>query len=175
MRGVEANLTNAKGALDLPPEALLRLDYALVGFHENCGLKPGTTAKNTKALIAALQNPRVKVLAHPGNPAFPVEPVPLVEAACALGVAVEINNLSFGRSRKGSFDACSRLASLVAEARGLICLSSDAHVACQVGEVSDAWAVASRAGVRPEQVVNRTYESLVAFLELGEELDEGRP
>jgi putative hydrolase len=168
LRGVEANLVGSRGELDLPPELLTRLDYAIVGFHEGCGLKVGSPAKNTRALVGAMRQPNVRVIAHPGNPAFPIELPALVEAAVAHGVALEINNASFTLTRRGSFDTCSRLASLVAQAGGPISLGSDAHVATQVGDVTEAWEVAARAGVRPEQVVNRTYEGLAKFLRLEE-------
>ncbi|MDW7709268.1 MAG: PHP domain-containing protein [Deferrisomatales bacterium] len=171
LKGVEANLLDRKGRLDLPPELLEQLDYVMVGFHEGCGLKPSTTAGNTGALVAAMQRPGVRVLTHPGNPGFPVDISALAQAACELGVALEINNSSFGRSptRQGSLERCSALAAAVARVGGPIALSSDAHVAGQVGEVHDAWRVASAAGIRPEQVVNRTYSGLMRFLGLDAE------
>lgn len=169
LKGVEANLLDAKGGLDLPADVLHRLDYVMVGFHEGCGFKPSSPAKNTRALVGAMQQPRVRVLTHPGNPAFPVEVPALAEAARSLGVALEINNASFGWSRHGSLETCSSLAAAVAREGGLVSLASDAHVACQVGEVGDAWRVASAAGIVPEQVVNRTYAGLLRFLGLEEE------
>ncbi len=166
LRGVEANLVGPKGELDLPPALLNRLDYALVGFHDGCGLKPASTRKNTRALVAAMAEPRVRILAHPGNPAFPVDPAELVEAATAHRVAVEINNASFVAARSGSEEPCRRLAAEVARVDGWVCLSSDAHVAVDVGRVDRAWAVAREAGIRPEQVINRTLEGLLRFLGL---------
>jgi putative hydrolase len=166
LRGVEANILSTKGELDLPGELLTRLDYAMIGFHDGCGYKAGNAAKNTRALVAAMQRPRVRVVTHPGNPAFPIELPAVVRAARDLGVALEINNGSFTQARKGSLENCSFLAARVAEAGGLVCLSSDAHVACDVGDVEEAWEVATQAGIRPEQIVNRTLEGLLRFLGL---------
>ncbi len=166
LKGVEANLMDRRGGLDLPTDLLGRLDYAMVGFHEGCGFQPAAPEKNTRALISAMQQPRVKVLTHPGNPGFPVDVHALVEAARDLGVALEINNTSVGQSRHGSLETCAALAAAVARVGGLICLASDAHVACRVGEVREAWQVAEAAGVAPEQVVNRTYTGLLRFLGL---------
>ncbi len=166
LRGVEANLVDTKGGLDLPPEVLRRLDYVIIGFHEGCGLKAGNARKNTRTLAAAMANPRVRVVAHPGNPAFPVEVPPLVRAARDHGVALEINNASFIGVRRGSLEVCTAIAAEAARVGAPVCLSSDAHVATQVGQVDAAWEVASGAGVRPEQVVNRTWEGLARFLDL---------
>ena len=115
-----------------------------------------------------MDNPRVKVLSHPGNPAFPVEVQELVAAARERGVALEINNASFGQARLGSLETCSRIATESAHSGGLVCLSSDAHVAQQVGEVKEAWQVAAAAGVTEDQVVNRTYTSCLRFLGIDE-------
>jgi putative hydrolase len=168
LRGVEANLLDLKGTIDVPRELADRLDYVMVGFHDGCGVKPGSTRRNTRALIAAMGNPRVKVLTHPGNPAFPVDAPELVAAAAARGVALEINNASFNQVRRGSLESCSSIAGEVARAGATVCLSSDAHVATQVGEVKDAWEVASAAGVTEDQVVNRTYTGCLRFLGIHE-------
>lgn len=168
LRGVEANVVDGRGGLDLPREILSRLDYALVGFHDGCGLKVKSPARNTAALIGAMQQPRVRVITHPGNPAFPIEVPVLVRAARDLGVALEINNASFNQARRGSLETCAAIARQVALEGGLVCLSSDAHIACDVGRVDDAWEVAAHAGIAPEQVINRTWEGLAKFLRLEE-------
>ncbi|MDF1553691.1 MAG: PHP domain-containing protein [Deferrisomatales bacterium] len=168
LRGVEANLMDAKGTIDLPRELAERLDYVMVGFHHGCGFNPGSARSNTRAFIKAMDNPRVKVLTHPGNPAFPVDVPELVAAAAARGVALEINNASFSQNRAGSYANCTRIAAELARVGGPVCLSSDAHVATQVGEVKDAWAVAEAAGVIEAQVVNRTYTECLKFLGLDE-------
>lgn len=164
LRGAEVNLVDARGGIDLPPDILERLDYAMVGFHAGCGLKSSSQKKNTRALIASLKHPKVRVLAHPGNPAFPIDVALLVRAARDLGIALEINNASFTQTRKGSLETCTAIAAEAARAGAVICLSSDAHVASQVGEIADAWEVATAAGVQPHQVVNRTLDGLIRFL-----------
>jgi len=108
------------------------------------------------------------VITHPGNPAFPVDVPELVRAARDLGVALEINNASLTHTRRGSLETCGALAAEVARADGLVSLASDAHVAFEVGEVKTAWDVASAAGIRPEQVVNRTYSTALRFLGIAE-------
>ncbi|MBI5441324.1 MAG: phosphatase [Deltaproteobacteria bacterium] len=171
LRGVEANLTGQKGELDIPDDLLQKLDYAMIGYHYGCGVQPSTRTRNTEVLIAAMRHPKVRVVTHPGNPAFPIEIDALVEAAKDLRVALELNNASFVNTRTGSRETCARIAAQLARADGLVAIGSDAHVAYDVGEVSEAWDVASECGVRPEQVVNHTYEGLARFLGL-EESDE---
>lgn len=168
LRGAEANLVDARGTIDLPADVAERLDYVMVGFHEGCGLKAGREAKNTSTLIQAMRHPKVRVVTHPGNPAFPVDVAAVAEAARDLGVAIEINNASFTHSRRGSAEVCRLFASRVAADGGLVSLASDAHFSSQVGEVAEAWQLAEAAGIRPEQIVNRTAEGTLRFLGLPE-------
>ena len=51
----------------------------------------------------------------------------------------------------------------------MVCLSSDAHIACQVGEADVAQQMVIAAGIRPEQVVNRTLGGTLEFLGNDEE------
>ncbi len=166
LRGVEANVTSNRGTLDLPEEVLRRLDYVMVGFHDGCGFSPASAKKNTRVLLAAMEQPGVRVITHPGNPAFPIDIAAVAEAARDLGVALEINNASLTNARQGSREICTAIAAAVARAGGLVCLSSDAHVACDVGDVAEAWKVAAAGGIEAEQVVNRSFSGLMRFLGL---------
>ena len=73
LRGVEANILDASGSLDLPERLLAELDLVLAGFHEGCGYEPGSVEENTRAMIGAIHNPFVNIICHPGNPVFPVD------------------------------------------------------------------------------------------------------
>lgn len=73
LRGVEANIIDAVGNLDLPERLLSKLDLVLAGFHESCGYDSGSVEANTRAMIGAIRNPYVHIICHPGNPAFPVD------------------------------------------------------------------------------------------------------
>ncbi|MBC7345768.1 MAG: PHP domain-containing protein, partial [Clostridia bacterium] len=49
LRGVEANIIDYDGNLDMPPELLDRMDIVLAGFHDATGYKKGGIEENTKA------------------------------------------------------------------------------------------------------------------------------
>jgi len=70
--GVEANIMDADGRIDLAGNLCARLDFVLAGFHDIC-FRPRSREENTKALVAALANPLVDAISHPGNPLFPVD------------------------------------------------------------------------------------------------------
>jgi len=165
LRGVEANIVEG-GRLDLADEILGSLDLVMAGFHEDCGFDGRGAAANTRALLEVLEQPRVKVVAHPGNPVFPLDYEAVARKAAETGTALEINNSSFALSRKGSEGNCLAIARLCARFGTPVTLGSDAHIAQGVGEFAAALNVVRQAGIAWDQVVNRTLESTIAFLGL---------
>jgi putative hydrolase len=164
--GVEANILDASGRLDLPDTYLERLDFVMAGLHEGCGFDNQGRDRNTEAVLNVMQNVRVKAISHPGNPVFPLDYEEVVKGALATGTALEINNASFSMSRAGSAANCETLARLIARYRASVAVGSDAHIAQGVGIFDDALRLLDRAGVLPEQIVNASMERLLEFLGL---------
>lgn len=164
LRGVEANVLDVHGRLDLPELYLERLDLVLAGLHVPC-LPPADKACNTLTMINALRNPYVDIVVHPGNPEFPVDFTEVVRVAAAEGKALELNNSSF-LVRKGSREFCAEVARLARHFGALVSIGSDAHFSADVGKFDQAVELALAAGILPEQVVNisarRTGEFLAA-------------
>jgi putative hydrolase len=170
--GVEANIVSADGALDMPDAYLAKLDFVMAGFHEQCGFDDCGIDGNTDAVLRAMAHPRVKAISHAGNPHYPLHYEALVNGARATGTALEINNSSFSISRKGSRPNCEYLAELLARSGALVIVGSDAHIAQGVGEFSEAVALLEKVGMADTQVVNSSYERLMAFLGLSDDRPE---
>ena len=162
-KGVEANILDG-GKVDLEDEYLHCLDVVLAGFHADCGYTGSSLGQNTDTMMLAMENPLVQIISHPGNPEFPVDHLAIVQQAQQTGTALEINNSSFNNARLGSAPNCLEIARLCAEYGAQVAIGSDAHIAMSVGELSDALAVVHQAGIRAQQVVNRTLESTLEFL-----------
>lgn len=172
-RGVEANILDENGTLDLDQPVLEELDFVMAGLHEHCGFNNNNDSSsdidlNTKALLAVMDNPRVKCISHPGNPLFPLDYEKVVKRALETGTALEINNSSLSLSRKGSCDNCSKIASLCAQFGAPIMIGSDAHISQGVGVFEDALKIVAEAGIAEKQVINASMERLLKFLGLAE-------
>jgi putative hydrolase len=165
-RGIEANILDTKGTLDLPESYLKKLDFVMAGLHEGCGFDSAGIDRNTEAVLSAMANPLVGAISHPGNPLFPLHYEAVVQAARETGTALEMNNTSFSISRKGSAPNCELLAGLIARNGAPLVIGSDAHIAQMVGVFADAVAVVEQAGVTEAQVINSSLELLLDFLGL---------
>ena len=168
LRGVEANVLDDQGTMDLEQALLEDLDYVMAGLHENCGYCGNDIDRNTRAVLAVMANPRVRCISHPGNPIFPLHYEEVVKAAVATGTALEINNSSLSLSRKGSSENCRKIAGLCAALGAPIMVGSDAHIAQGVGVFDDALQLLARAGIVEGQVMNASLERLLAFVGITE-------
>ena len=91
--GVELNILDDKGTVDLDDAILSNLDYAIISMHLP-NRKPGTVEENTFAYVNAMAHPKVKIIGHCEDTRYPVDYEALVIAAKHYGIALEINNSS---------------------------------------------------------------------------------
>ncbi len=163
LRGIEANIIDKDGSLDLPVQYLRRLDIVWAGLHIPC-FQPATRSINTEALLNALENPYVDGIVHPGNPDFPIDENALVQAAAEKGKLLEINNSSF-IVRRGSRVSCREIAMLALRYNALLALNSDAHYAGDVGCNEESLALVTEAGIGSKQIINSSLAFLKEFLQ----------
>lgn len=163
LKGVEGNIAGSDGSIDLPSEIARDLDLVIAGLHPACGIEGRGLDWNTQAMTAAIRNPLVDIIAHPGNPQYPVDLEACVLEATRYDKALEINENSFF-ARPGSMERCLVVAKLCAQHGTLVSVASDAHSPWNVGEVSRALKLALDAGIRREQIVNASMDNLTRFL-----------
>ena len=91
--GIELNILDRSGTVDLDQESLCKLDYAIASMHA-WNYRCGTRAENTEAFINVMKNPCVKILGHSDNTHYPVNYDALARAARETGTIFEINEAS---------------------------------------------------------------------------------
>lgn len=164
LRGIEANIVSEDGDLDLDTRYLEKLDWVAVGLHDDC-IEPMSSELNTRAIIRAIESGLVDVVVHPGNPRFPIDHSKLVRAMSDAGIVMEINNSSLvAPHRRGSDVNCVELARLATKYKLNIVLGSDAHSPWQVGQLTEAFELATSCGVDSDQVLNFSVERVRAYL-----------
>lgn len=165
LRGVEANIINELGQLDLKDEDMKwgELDFAIVAMHPRVGYEDQGEDKNTEVLLKAFQDPYVRILAHPGNPKYPIKVKETVAAAKEAGVFIEINNSS-NFSRPGSHDRCLEFAREVKRQDWKVAIGTDSHISGMLGVFGDALAIVKEAGLTEEHVVNTSWDKIEKYL-----------
>jgi Histidinol phosphatase and related hydrolases of the PHP family len=164
LRGVEANILDCQGNIDMPDEIIHNyLDIVLAGFHDSTGYTGTTLEENTEAMIAAIKNPDVHIITHPGNPKYPVDVEKVVMAAKEYNKVIELNNQSFV-CRPNSFPNCNKFARMARKHDILVAINSDAHICYNVGNHEVALAMAQKAGIRKSQIINTSPEKVWEYL-----------
>lgn len=165
LRGVEANIMDYDGNLDISDEHLEKLDIVIASLHEAC-IESGGIDNNTNAIMKAMENQNVDIIAHPGNPAFPIDYEKVVKKAKETGTLIEINNSSFVSSRHGSLNNCIEIARLCKEHEVMITVGSDSHIAFDVGVFHKAIEVLTSIEMPEHLIMNFSTDRLTKFLGL---------
>lgn len=164
LKGIEANVVDREGGLDLDEYRLSKLDIVLAGLHTFCA-PYGSPEENTAMLVKAIQNQWVDVVVHPGNPEYLIDEEAVVRAAAEHGVALEVNNSSLTVVRQGSRPHCDNIACLAKEHGCKIMVGSDSHFAFSVGDFGAAAELIEKHGIPAELVLNTSVELIMKHLE----------
>ncbi|HSB69479.1 MAG TPA: DNA polymerase/3'-5' exonuclease PolX [Candidatus Methylomirabilis sp.] len=162
LAGCEVDI-KGDGSLDFPDGILRQLDLVQVSIHSRFKL---SREEMTARIVRAVQHPLVHILGHPTGrligerAAYELDMEAVLTAARAAGTAVEINA---SPSRLDLNDLHARRAK---ELGIPIVISTDAHTASHLDFMRFGVAVARRAWLTPEDVLNtRPLEGLLAWLE----------
>jgi len=163
LKGIEANVIDRNGTLDLDNERLAKLDIVLAGLHTKCA-PYGSVTENTAMMINTMKNPWVDVIVHPGNPEYPIDAEAVVQAAVEFDVALEVNNSSLTISRRGSKPRCEHIIRLAKQYGAKLIAGTDSHFALAVGELQQATELLEANGIGPEAVINTSLERIEKHL-----------
>jgi len=164
-RGIEANIINDQGQLDIKDEEIRwgELDVIMVAMHPRCGYDDHGEEKNTEVLLKTLKNPYVNVIAHVGNPKYPVNLKAVVRAAMEHNVLLEVNNSS-DFSRPGSHTRCIEVAREAKRIGWKVVVGTDSHISTMLGRFDSALALLKEAGLEPKDVVNTDQKMIQKYL-----------
>ncbi len=166
IRGVESNILNTAGEIDVHPTSYKSLDWVIASFHEPV-FRPSDEASHTLALINAIKSGHIDALGHLGNPNFNFDFEAVLTCAQKHNVAIEINNTTLkGNSRVGSVERCEEIARLGKEVGVYFTTGSDAHFCQDVGNLSLSGELLDKVGVSSDKVITHSVSQFLSFLEL---------
>ena len=159
--GVELNILNLQGDVDLADELLSALDYAIISIHPPI-FTPWAHRDLTDAYISAMNHPKVRFLGHIDDARFPVDFNRLLRAAKEEGVYPEINNgsLSPNAYRAEGHINCPRILEICKQIRLPVLLSSDSHGKTNVGNMEYIFPLLNACNFPMELVLNSIPESI---------------
>lgn len=171
--GIEANIIDYKGTIDLPKDFGARLEYILASLHGIC-LIPRGEKENTDTVLLAMEKELIDAVAHPDDPNFPIDYQRLCEGAKKYKVALEINNMSLkGIVRKKCREQTLKMLKCAKELGVYIVVGSDAHFYTGIGDLKLSEEILREVNYPEELIVNSSLERLESFLEMRQEERNG--
>lgn len=165
LSGIETNLVSLRGDIDITKEQEEAFDIIVMGQHRTPhGLKfwdnfswrfrnffPSTKRrreKTTKAYLLAMQNHKIKILAHL-NRYMKVNIKPIAELAAKKGILIELNGKGVNFTEQEVKDILDSGANFV--------INSDAHKKEYVGNPKIAFEFVDKYNIPKERIVNLEY------------------
>lgn len=159
MMGVELNIYDFEGSLDMPERVMKQMDIIIASLHTPV-IKSGSIEENTNALIKAAENPYVDIIGHPGDPHYPIDMKAVFKAAAETGTFLELNNASLipSGSRAGGEGALKEMLDLCKKNAVPVVVGSDAHFYTRIGDFRCAVKFMEESGFPEELVINSSEE-----------------
>lgn len=163
--GVELNILDFKGRVDLEFNTLKKMDIGIASLHAPC-IVPGTMEDNTAAYLNAMKNPYVNIIGHPDDSRFPVYYKDLVLGAKENGVLLELNNSSLNPNgaRLNPQENDIEMLELCKRYGVSIVVNSDSHIDTEVGNHDQAQKLLDQLDFPEELVVNRSVDEFKKYV-----------
>ncbi len=162
-KGIEANIIDYKGTIDIREKYIRQLEFVIAGMHEVV-IGSGGLIKDTEAIIAALNNRYVDIIAHPDNPSYSLDYEAVVKEAAKLGKLLELNDHSM-EYRKGGIENAGKILALCKKHGVRISVSSDAHFAFGIGKFDAALKRIEENAFPESLIINLDTERFKSYLE----------
>ena len=152
LRGVELNLMDSAGKVDLDEHFLQKMEWVVCSMHPEV-MAPGSVEENTQAVLNLLKNPYVDVFGHPGANCYRFDYEAVIPRFKDSGKYIEFNAASV-TFREGAAENMLTVANLCKKHRVEVIVNTDAHSPVRVGEFGTALDILRAADFPAELVVN---------------------
>ena len=163
LRGIEANVIDYKGGLDVSSEVISTLDWIIASMHGPTLFPPKNMDECTNAWLEIAKNPYVKVIGHCGIPMYKFDYEKVIPEFGKNNKLVEINNATF-KIRKDSIPNCKEIATICKKYGVSIIINSDSHFCTQIGNFELAINMLKEINFPEELIVNANKERFERYL-----------
>ncbi len=160
LKGVEANIKDFDGSLDLPDYTLSLLEWVVASIHDVTldQTKTRVSVESVSQLyLEAAKNPYINVIGHCGSVAFKFDYERVLPELGAAGKLIEINDSAF-KNNKSCVPNCVEIAKICKRKSIPIIVNTDAHFTTQMGRFDGSTAMLREIGFPEELVVNSSVE-----------------
>ncbi len=163
--GVELNILNRNGEVDLPEEIYKDLDVTIASIHPPCYFEEDPDA-HLEAYLNVMDQPYINIIGHPDDGRYPLDYRRLVEAAKEHHKLLEVNSSSLAPTafRLNARENYKEMLRICRECEAPVIVDSDAHVDVRVGDHRLAWDLLEDEDFPQELIVNCDPEQYFSYI-----------
>lgn len=163
--GVELNILNRNGDVDLAEDDYKMLDVTIASIHPPCYHETDPEA-HTEAYLNVMRQPYINIIGHPDDGRFPVDYKQLAESAKAYHKLLEVNSSSLAPTtfRKNARENYHEMLYWCRKYETPVIVNSDAHADFLVGDHSRALDLLEDEHFPQELVVNTDLEMYFSYI-----------
>lgn len=163
LRGIEANISDYNGNLDVEESLQQSLDWIVASMHTLTLKGKPSVEKCTNAYLNLAENPHVNVIGHSGSPYYKYDYEKVIPVFAKEGKLVEINDSAF-RYKKDYLNNCVEIANLCKKYKARICVNTDSHFTHTLGRAYDTLEILKDIDFPEELIVNANVSTLKSYL-----------
>jgi putative hydrolase len=162
--GVEANIIDVSGKLDLSIDLLKKQKIVSAGIHQRTTYRGNSRNVNTEAIINTINSGLCNIITHPVRVDFPVDSEPIAEAAIDKNVLLELNNQVFENMNDYLIGEYKKMVRFIRDKHGYIIIGSDSHTHFTLGDDSNIMRYFDAIGLTWEIVINNYPKKLEEYI-----------
>ena len=160
LKGVEANICDFDGSIDLPEHTVDCLEWIVASIHD-VTLDQSKTKVSVDTVselyLNAAKNSHINVIGHCGTPTYRFDYEKVLPVLAEHGKLIEINDSSF-KNMKNSVPNCIEIAKICKRHEIPIIVNTDAHFTTQMGRFDGSIKMLEEIGFPEELIVNSSIE-----------------
>jgi putative hydrolase len=168
LNGVDANIINIKGDIDLLDKTIKKLDYVIANVHKGAGFDINNSKNNTKALVNAIRSKKMNIISHPFHTyEVPTDIKIIFEEACKNNILLEVD-LAYLKKRfiqKNTIPNLKCMIDIVKKYKKKVIVNSDSHNIWELGDDSVLTKeLKKKIGLTDDLIINNYPKELEKFL-----------
>ncbi len=163
IKGIEANIMDEVGTLDIPDESLYRtLKWFNVSMHYPL-MMPSTKEAHTKAYLNVLQKPYVDVICHSESAQYDYDFDAVAKECANQGKFIEINTSRLWRGNS-SWERYMMILEACEKHGASVVVNSDAHFYTAIGDFKQPKKLFLETGFPEKLIFNASEERVAEYL-----------
>lgn len=163
LRGVEADIKNIDGEIDLSDFDLKCVEWVVASCHQPI-IAPGTVEENTTAYINMMKRYKaVDLIGHPTAWNYPVDFDKLAKACKEYGKFLELNESSI-KAGKSSVENCITMLNACKKYSVPVVVDTDCHYCEIIGQVTTSQKIIEDANFPKELIFNSKAQNVIDHL-----------